>query len=81
MGDFKNDQRAGRGKIPAKPVGKFVYNNGDIYEGSWKEDAKSGVGELRCVNGNRYVGEWEKNLRHGSGKCVLRCRRVSVLQW
>ncbi len=39
-----------------------------MYEGDWKEDMKSGQGELKYSEGSRYVGSWDKDVVNGYGE-------------
>ena len=50
--------------------GKYVYNNGSVYEGQWKHGQWHGCGELINAN-HRYVGMYEKGLPVGDGKYVF----------
>ena len=47
--------------------GKYVYKNGDIYEGEWKNGKKEGKGTLCYSNGDKYEGEWKRGKREGKG--------------
>ena len=35
------------------------YANGDIYEGNWENNTKSGQGKMTYKNGDIYEGEWK----------------------
>ena len=43
------------------------YNTGDVYDGQWKENQRSGRGTYTWKNGDKYVGEWADNNRSGRG--------------
>lgn len=60
IGDFKNGQRNGKGK--------FIYANGKIEEGEFKNDLfKDPMDEpWACVSGNCYKGFGTKNYEYGS---------------
>jgi hypothetical protein len=47
--------------------GKFIWNNGEVYEGDWKDGKKHGQGIWRSPKGDSYEGEWEKGRQHGKG--------------
>ena len=48
--------------------GKYIYENGDYYEGKWKNYLRNGVGKLFNKNGEIiYVGEWVNDKREGFG--------------
>ena len=40
---------------------KKIYENGDQYEGEFKDDNMNGQGVLTYPNGNCYKGEWKNN--------------------
>jgi uncharacterized protein (TIGR02145 family) len=42
--------------------------NGDIYSGDYKNDVKSGIGEMSYKNGTSYRGEWANDLPNGQGE-------------
>lgn len=54
-----------------KGHGKIVYSNGDVFQGTWKNDRIQGEGRLICKNALTYVGEWNNNEFHGVGKLTL----------
>ena len=37
----------------------ITYNSGRVYEGSWTEDKREGLGYERFQNGNTYEGEYK----------------------
>lgn len=38
---------------------KYTYDNGDVYEGGWKDGAEQGYGKHTWVSGSVYEGEWK----------------------
>jgi len=48
--------------------GKYVYADGDIYVGEWKDNLMNGYGKYIYANGDIYEGEWKDNLKNGHGK-------------
>jgi hypothetical protein len=58
-----------------KGIGKYVYSNGDVYEGNWLDSKRSGLGKLNNTNGDTYDGMWQNDQFHGQapipGKMVL----------
>ena len=42
-------------------------NNGDTYEGEWKNDVVHGQGTYTFANGEKYVGNFKDGKRHGQG--------------
>ena len=51
------------------PEGKGImyWNNGDRYEGDWKNDKIEGKGIYYYNNGDRYEGDWKNGKREGKG--------------
>ena len=47
--------------------GAFTYNNGDKYEGEWKEEKRHGQGSYTWANGEKYVGEFKDGKFNGQG--------------
>ena len=47
--------------------GIMNYNNGDKYEGEFKNNLREGKGIMNYNNGDKYEGEWKNNLREGKG--------------
>lgn len=40
---------------------KKIYENGEQYEGEFKDDKRNGQGILIFIDGDRYEGEWKNN--------------------
>lgn len=47
--------------------GKYLYDNGYIYEGHFIKGQRSGLGTLLLPAGDRYEGMWENDQFHGQG--------------
>jgi hypothetical protein len=47
--------------------GKMEYTNGDIYEGSWKNDVRDGKGKIIFENKSSYDGTWSDDTMNGHG--------------
>lgn len=70
-------------------VGKYEYNNGDIYEGEWKDWAREGdgkskltVGICEYANKDKYKGQWHDDKKEGNGSFLRKqCRSDGVWQW
>ena len=44
--------------------GKIIYNNGNEYEGEWKNDKKNGEGYIEYINEqDKFKGEFENDWR------------------
>ena len=52
-------------------LGTFTYNNGDKYEGEWKDWVHHGQGTYAWLEGDSYEGEWKNGKFHGQG--ILSC--------
>lgn len=62
-GDWLNNQAQGRGK--------YIYVNGNRYEGQWKNNQMDGHGKLWFATGDRYEGDFRSNRLEGHGKYTL----------
>ena len=60
-----NGNRQSTGRFNA---GKMTYNNGDVFEGFWKNDKATGLGVMKYANGDDYRGSWVDGKRQGEGK-------------
>lgn len=49
---------------------KVTYENGDVYEGNFKNGDHNGEGKMTYANGDVYIGWWEYNVRNGQGKMI-----------
>ena len=47
--------------------GKILYDNGNEYDGQWKNNKRDGKGTTRYASGNVYIGMWKVGKRHGFG--------------
>jgi hypothetical protein len=47
--------------------GVCYYNNGDKYEGDWRNDKKEGTGKCLYCNADWYIGFWLNDKREGLG--------------
>ncbi|MEO1263835.1 MAG: caspase family protein [Bacteroidota bacterium] len=52
--------------------GKFLFANGNKYEGYFQSGKPHGNGILFCTNGNRYYGQWSQSWRQGEGRFVFK---------
>ena len=43
------------------------YNNGDKYDGNWKDGKRNGFGSMYYNNGEKYIGYWKNDKRNGLG--------------
>lgn len=51
--------------------GTFVADNGNEYEGEWKNDKREGHGKAKYNTGDVYIGDWRKCKRHGHGTMYI----------
>jgi len=51
--------------------GKFVADNGNEYEGEWKNDKREGHGKAKYNTGDVYIGNWKNCKRHGHGTMYI----------
>jgi len=55
------------------------YNNGDIYEGEWREDKKDGKGKFFDKEKNNiFEGVWKDNYKHGRGKIIDKEKNLCI---
>jgi len=50
--------------------GKYIWGDGRIYIGSYKNDKKHGFGKYSWANGRKYIGFWENGKQNGYGKYI-----------
>jgi len=48
-------------------IGKFVWNNGDMYNGEWSNDKRHGQGVYLWHDGSKYKGNYSFGIRSGYG--------------
>ena len=48
--------------------GKYIFANGDIYEGDFVNSKMSGQGTYTYKNGDIYIGQWKNGSYHGKGE-------------
>ncbi|MEN7551325.1 hypothetical protein AAG747_25635 [Rapidithrix thailandica] len=47
--------------------GKYVWPDGSIYVGKWRNDVMHGYGTLEFYDGSSYSGEWHNGFMEGEG--------------
>lgn len=60
IGTVKNGMPHGKGK--------FIWKNGDVYEGDWVNNEITGKGKFTWKNGDVYEGDFINAIRSGNGK-------------
>ena len=48
-------------------TGRYVYSDGDIYEGEFENSYRQGFGEYTYIEGDVYKGQWVSSDRQGLG--------------
>jgi hypothetical protein len=61
--------------------GKLFLTDGTCYDGDWKDDMFSGVGQISFSNGDNYQGEWKQYLPHRFGVRAYRNGRMYTGEW
>ena len=62
-------------------AGKMTYENGDVFEGFWKNDKATGLGVMKYANGDDYRGSWANGKRQGTGKIQYSDGRIYNGNW
>jgi len=47
--------------------GTYLFENGEKYDGNFKNRKYNGYGEINFANGQKYVGEWKNHMQNGRG--------------
>lgn len=69
ISDDRVDIDGGISKKPTKGFGSYIFENGDGYEGNWKNQQMNGEGTYYYQKtGERYVGAWKNDYRSGEGQ-------------
>ena len=45
----------------AHGYGRIIHQDGDIYEGEWKENKAHGKGKYVHLDGAEYIGNWKND--------------------
>lgn len=48
--------------------GVIIYKDGNIYEGQFRDDKRTGYGVYIWTDGKKYEGWWYDSKQHGLGK-------------
>lgn len=57
-------------------VGSLTFENGDHYEGEFKNGIFHGKGTFTAASGWTYIGNFENGLAHGQGKLTTESKTV-----
>jgi len=70
-GNWVDDMRSGQGR--------YLYVNGDIYDGEWSNHVRHGSGKYTyAANGIVYTGTWEYGRRVGTGNISVLGRESAM---
>ena len=61
--------------------GKFIFNDGDVYEGEWSYNRQHGKGVYTGAEGQTYNGEWVEGIKQGFGIIVYSNGDVYEGEW
>ena len=61
--------------------GKYVFANGDVYEGEWKDGKQEGRGTYSFANGNVYDGKWKDNNKGQMAKLGIADEDCIEVAW
>lgn len=59
--------------------GRYVWGDGRIYIGSYKNDKKHGFGRYNWADGRKYIGFWENGKQNGYGKYISKDENNNTL--
>jgi formylglycine-generating enzyme required for sulfatase activity len=61
--------------------GTFVYSDGSVYEGHWKNSKRHGQGRYTRPDTSTYVGQWKHDRFNGHGTYTYSDSSTYVGQW
>jgi len=69
--------------VNGKQEGKGIYrfDQGEVYEGDFKNNLRDGWGLFDYGNGSRYEGQWKEGKKHGKGTYFQRDGEVYDGDW
>ena len=63
-------------------IGNCTWENGDTYEGDWKDNLRHGGGKyVEKEKGFTYIGQWQMDLKHGRGKMICKNGNIIIGSW
>ncbi len=65
----------------ADGYGRYVFANGAVYVGTFREGLPEGEGEVWYVNGDHYAGGWYRSFPNGRGTMTFADGRVLIAEW
>ena len=64
-----------------KGHGRFIWDNGNEYDGLWKDGKQDGNGDFRYENGDRYKGHYSEGKKNGYGTYTWKSGNSYVGNW
>ncbi|MEM6967476.1 MAG: caspase family protein [Bacteroidota bacterium] len=61
--------------------GKFLYEDGSYYEGSFADGLTHGFGTWCLPNGDKYIGYFQDNFQHGNGIVYHTDGSITTGEW
>lgn len=61
--------------------GHYIWGDGRVYLGYYKNDKKHGFGKYTWVDTRRYIGYWENGKQHGYGRYILKDGSQQIGIW
>ncbi|GDX52738.1 hypothetical protein LBMAG27_17850 [Bacteroidota bacterium] len=62
-------------------TGKYLFTNGDKFNGEWHGGMRSGYGRYDYKNGDWYIGDFKNDLIEGKGVIHLVSGKVISGEW
>ena len=59
----------------------FKWKTGDMYDGEWVNDARTGDGVYYYASGDKFVGKFVNGKRHGAGVYTFKNGTVKRGVW
>jgi predicted nucleic acid-binding Zn-ribbon protein len=78
MGTYEGDLNS---KGQRHGFGVLICDNGNSYEGDWKNDKRDGLGIARYSSGDVYDGEWKRGKRQGHGVMYIEAGDTYIGSW
>lgn len=78
MGTYEGDLNA---EGQRHGCGVLLCDNGNSYEGEWKNDKRDGIGTARYSSGDVYDGQWQRGRRHGHGVMYIEAGDTYIGSW
>lgn len=78
MGTYEGDLN---GDGQRHGFGVLLCDNGNSFEGEWKNDKRDGIGIARYSSGDVYDGQWHRGRRHGHGVMYIEAGDTYIGSW